>query len=256
MCNFSFAMLQFHAHNSISSFFLAARSAQTVAILNAPPPTDLAALRSFLGLTTWYNKFVPNYADVVEPLRVLLRKNSTFQWNDERQVSFDQVRQLIVNSPALALFDPARPTIVSTDASDYGLGAVLTQMDNNGEERTVAFASRSLSDAERKYSIVEKEALLSLFCFVCMACPLLCCSVTLLSSFLSLFCFVCKASPVCCRDAQRLDIHHASWRSIARLALACVLFIRLPSSLSGAPVFILFLLVSSVDCFVLIGKLS
>ncbi|CAI5683364.1 unnamed protein product [Oreochromis niloticus] len=129
------------------------------AILHAPPPTDPATLRSFLGLSAWYSKFVPNYATVVEPMRALLRKDCSFHWNKAAQVAFDQVKKLIVHSPALVMFDPSKPTIVSTDASDYGVGAVLTQLDGNNAEQTVAFASRSLSDAERKYSIVEKEAL-------------------------------------------------------------------------------------------------
>ena len=64
-----------------------------------------------------------------------------------------------MNSPALSVFDPSLPTFVSTDASDYGLGAVLTQLHTDGTERTVACASRTLNPAERKYSIVEKEAL-------------------------------------------------------------------------------------------------
>ena len=129
------------------------------AILHAPAPTDAPSLRSFLGLSAWYSKFIPNYASVVEPMRALLRKNTEFTWTEEAQQSFEQVKHLITSGTALKLFDPNKRTVVSTDASDYGLGAVLTQVNNAGEEETVAFASRSLSDAERKYSIVEKEAL-------------------------------------------------------------------------------------------------
>ncbi|CAM5089414.1 unnamed protein product [Eretmochelys imbricata] len=69
------------------------------------------------------------------------------------------VKDLIVHSPVIAVFSPALPTIVTTDASDYGLGDVLTQLHEDNTERTVAFASRTLSNAERKYSTVEKEAL-------------------------------------------------------------------------------------------------
>ncbi|CAM5075843.1 unnamed protein product [Natator depressus] len=72
---------------------------------------------------------------------------------------YKTVKDLIVHSPVLALFSPALPTIVTTDASDYGLGAVLTQLHEDNTERTVAFASRTLSNAERKYSAVKKEAL-------------------------------------------------------------------------------------------------
>ncbi|CAM5127875.1 unnamed protein product [Eretmochelys imbricata] len=76
----------------------------------------------------------------------------------DAQASFKTVKDLIVHSPVLALFSPALPTIVTTDASDYGLGAVLTQLHEDNTERTVAFASRTLSNAERKYSTVKKEA--------------------------------------------------------------------------------------------------
>ncbi len=131
----------------------------TTAITNAPRPTDAATLRSFLGLTAWYSKFVPAYATLAEPMRALLRKDCDFQWTVAAQESFDQVKKAIVDSPALSLFNPNLGTILSCDASDYGVGAVLTQLDDQGIERTIAFASRSLSDAERKYSIVEKEAL-------------------------------------------------------------------------------------------------
>lgn len=129
------------------------------AVSQAPPPTDLITLRSFLGLTGWYQKFVPDYAVVVEPLRALLRGSVPFNWTPEAQQCFEEVKRLIVNSPALSLFNPELPTIVTTDASDYGLGAVLTQIHPDASERTVAFASRTLSQAERKYSTVEKEAL-------------------------------------------------------------------------------------------------
>lgn len=127
------------------------------AITEAPPPGDAAALHSFLGLTSWYSKFIPCYASVVEPLRALLRGNSGFMWTDAAQAAFSRVKELIASSPALSLFHPALPTFVTTDACDYGIGAVLTQMFGDSE-RTVALASRSLTECERKYSIIEKEA--------------------------------------------------------------------------------------------------
>ena len=80
-------------------------------------------------------------------------------WTDAAERSFVALKAALANSQALALFDPALPTFVSTDASDYGLGAVLTQLQPDSTERPIAFASRTLSPAERKYSTVEKEAL-------------------------------------------------------------------------------------------------
>lgn len=87
-------------------------------ILKAPTPNDA-------GLTAWYSKFVPNYASVVEPLRALLRKDNAFSWPTTAQVSFDKVKHMIVNSSALALFDPRLQIIFSTDALHYGLNRLL-----------------------------------------------------------------------------------------------------------------------------------
>ena len=114
------------------------------AITEAPPPRDATALQSFLGLTGWYSNFIPCYASVVEPLRALLRKNAEFKWTDAAQKAFSHLKKLIATSPALTLFDPALPTLVTTDACDYGIGAVLTQL-HGDTEKTVAFASSTLT---------------------------------------------------------------------------------------------------------------
>ncbi|KAL7846430.1 hypothetical protein SRHO_G00214100 [Serrasalmus rhombeus] len=127
------------------------------AIRDAPAPSDAPMLRSFLGLTAWYAKFIQNYASVVEPMRDVLREPTTFKWTDKAQQSFQKIKELITRSSALALFDPALPTIVSTDASDYSIGGVLSQLHPDNTEKTVA--SRTLTPTERKYSVVEKEAL-------------------------------------------------------------------------------------------------
>lgn len=129
------------------------------AILDAPAPSDAVQLRSLLGLLSWYNKFIPNFASVVAPLCACLKAESGFCWSDEAQHSLAEVKKLLIHSPALALFDSGLPVVISTDASAYGLGAVFSQLCPDGQERTVAFASRTLTPAEQKYSTVEKEAL-------------------------------------------------------------------------------------------------
>lgn len=156
-CQFSKTTLRFLGH-TVTPQGIQPTDDHLSAIMNAPPPPDAQTLRSFLGLLSWYNKFIPNFSTVVEPLRACIRQDTEFKWTKEAQCSFETAKQLLVDSPALALFDPDLPTIVSTDASNYGLGAVLTQM-HGQTERVVAFASRSLSSAERKYSTIEKEAL-------------------------------------------------------------------------------------------------
>ncbi len=157
-CHFRKTALPFLGH-TLSEKGLQPDASHVSAVSDAPPPADEVSLRSFLGLTSWYSKFMPNYATVVEPLRVLLRGSTSFVWSSEAQESFETVKGLIVNSAALALFNPELPTIVTTDASEYGIGGVLTQIHADNSERTVAFASRTLTTAERKYSTVEKEAL-------------------------------------------------------------------------------------------------
>ncbi|KAJ8336764.1 hypothetical protein SKAU_G00379840 [Synaphobranchus kaupii] len=158
-CRFRETSLPFLGH-TVSADGLLPDAVCIQAVIDAPAPTDATTLRSFLGLLSWYSWFLHNHATVVEPMRVCLRQtDSAFEWTDEAQASFETVKQMLVNSQALALFDPSRHTIISTDASDYGLGAVMSQVGPDNVERTVAFASRTLSAAERKYAVVEKEAL-------------------------------------------------------------------------------------------------
>lgn len=102
----------------------------------------MAALRSFLELTSYFSKFLPNYATLVAAANE----------------SFVKLRTMLLESPALAIYDPKLPSFITTDASDYG-SAVLTQLQSDNTERIVAFASRTLSAAERKYATTEKEVL-------------------------------------------------------------------------------------------------
>ena len=159
-CKFNQPSLNYLGH-TISMEGLLPDQDRVTAVIHAPAPQDTSSLRSFLGLASWYSKFIPDFATVSEPLRAVLRDctDSSFKWTTEAQSSFTLLKELVVNSQALALYDPELPTYVTTDASDYGLGAVLTQLHPDQSERTVAFASRTLSPAERKYSTVEREAL-------------------------------------------------------------------------------------------------
>ncbi len=156
-CHFDQKSLQFLGHTILAQGLLPDKE-HLRAITEAPAPSNATTLRSFVGLTAWYAKFVQNYTSLVESMRECLC-DDTFKWTAAAQSSFDTVKTRIINSPVLSAFDPSLQIIVSTDASDYGLWTILTQMHPNKTERTVAFASPSLIPAERKYSIVEKEAL-------------------------------------------------------------------------------------------------
>ena len=130
---------------------------------NLTAPKSTKELQAALGSLGFYSKFVPGYSTRVEPLRRQLRKDAPrFEWTQEMAEAFDDVRQAILQSEALTMFDPSLPTVVTTDASDVGLGAVLSQVHPEGE-KVVAFASSTLSSAQRRYSVTEREALACLW---------------------------------------------------------------------------------------------
>ncbi|KAJ8000091.1 hypothetical protein DPEC_G00201250 [Dallia pectoralis] len=159
-CKFNQTSLRFLGH-TISKDGLLPDQDQIKAVAQAPAPHDTSSLPSFLGLASWFSKLIPDFSTVVEPLRETLRDSTDrqFNWTAAADLSFTEIKTLIVESPALALYDPDLPTYVTTDASDYGLGGVLSQLHSDNTERVVAFASRTFSPAERKYSTVEREAL-------------------------------------------------------------------------------------------------
>jgi hypothetical protein len=133
-------------------------ASHTEALTQLKVPTNLKELRSFLGAVGFYMKFVDHYADIVEPLRNLQRQEVEWHWSHECQKAFDTVISSIVKTTSLNHFDVhASTTIVTTDASSVALGACLSQV-VNGEERPVAFASRTLQPAERNYSATERFA--------------------------------------------------------------------------------------------------
>ena len=129
------------------------------AVVNAREPKNAGEVRSFLGLVNFSARFVPNLATTAEPLRRLTKKMTPFHWNSEQQRAFDTLKSDLANSETLAYFDRnAEETKLTADASPVGLGAVLTQV-KNGVEQVVAYASRSLTEVEQRYSQTEKEAL-------------------------------------------------------------------------------------------------
>ena len=128
------------------------------AIREAREPENASEVRSFLGLVNFNGRFIPNLATTAEPLRRLTRKDVTFKWGKQEQAAFKQLKEDLTKAETLAYFDKDAPTQVIADAGPVGLGAVLVQ-DQGGEKRVVCYASRSLTEVERRYSQTEKEAL-------------------------------------------------------------------------------------------------
>ena len=156
-CQFDLDSIEFLGH-LITTDGVKPLPSQARAILDAPAPHDKATLRAFLGLVGYYSKFCKDYATVVEPMRVLIRGEQAFVWTDSAQKSFEKVKSLIAHNITLTLFDPECQTIVTTDASGYGISGVLSQI-KDGIEYTVSCASRTLTNHERRYSVGEREAL-------------------------------------------------------------------------------------------------
>ena len=129
------------------------------AILDAPAPQDVSQLRSWLGLLNYYSKFLKGVSSILSPLYRLLRKGEKWTWGPDESTAFNTAKRLILDPPCLTHFYPDRQTVLACDASPYGLGCVLSQVDLQGRERPVAFYSRTLSDTEKRYAQTDKEGL-------------------------------------------------------------------------------------------------
>ena len=119
------------------------------AVKNWTIPKTVTDVRSFLGFTDHYQRFIRGYAEVAKPLNALVsgdnanRKKALVDWTDECQVAFERLKDLCTSIPILASADYKKPFQLQTDASDLGLGAVLYQNDDKGKQRVLAFASRT-----------------------------------------------------------------------------------------------------------------
>ena len=161
-CNFLLSSVEYLGH-VISSKGLSTSDTKVTAISNAPSPTNVSELRSFLGMVNYYGKFLPDLATILSPLYSLLQKNKKWSWEKPQETAFRTIKELLKSSRVLVHFDPNLPLVLSCDASPYGVGAVLAHQMPDGEERPVGFASRSLTLTERKYSQLDKEALAIIF---------------------------------------------------------------------------------------------
>ena len=123
-----------------------------------PVLTSVREVRSFLGLASYYRRFVPGFAELARPLHKLTEAGRPFHWSEECERAFEDLKARLVSSPILAYPSAVDQFILDTDASDFGIGAVLSQQ-QDGAERVVAYASRSLTKAERNYCVTRKEML-------------------------------------------------------------------------------------------------
>ena len=124
-------------------------------------PETKKQVRAFLGLTGYYRRFIPQYASIAAPLTDLTKKFApvNVHWTEECNRAFEELKSLLCSSPILYSPDLGREFVLQTDASDRGVGAVLSQKMSDGEEHPIAYYSRKLLPREERYSTVEKECL-------------------------------------------------------------------------------------------------
>ena len=134
-------------------------SRKVKAIQDFPSPTNKTDLRRLNGMLNQMAKFIPHLASTNAPMRALLKEGHEWHWGPQQEEALRQIKVVLTSSETIAHYDPKLPTILATDASNVGLGAVLLQTQGDGHKRPVTYISRSLTDAEKNYAAIEKEAL-------------------------------------------------------------------------------------------------
>jgi transposase InsO family protein len=124
-----------------------------------PTPTTVKQVRSFLGFGNFYRRFIWHFSELAKPLNDLLKKDQKFEWTNNCQRAFDELKKRFTEEPVLMMPDQTKPFQIESDASKYATGAVLTQLDSNGDRHPISFISKTLSPTERNYEIYDRELL-------------------------------------------------------------------------------------------------
>ena len=152
-CSFSQKEVKFYGH-FFSSEGITADPEKIEAITNMGKPENVSEVKSLLGMAQYVSRYIPEYATITAPLRQLTKKEAPWQWSDEQQKAFDNLKNSLTKSHVMSYFNPEKKTEVIVDASPTGLGALLVQ-----DGKVISYASRALSDVESRYSQTEREML-------------------------------------------------------------------------------------------------
>eukprot|EP00833_Pecoramyces_ruminatium_P008145 jgi/Orpsp1_1/1182177/evm.model.c7180000080193.1 len=158
-CEFSTTKTTFLGH-VISDKGISMDPNKVKAIMDWPIPSNITEVQSFLGLCNYYRRFIKNFAEIAKPLHNLTRKNVEYQWSEECDKAFNHLKESFTKEPILAHADPDLPFVVETDASNFAIGAVLSQRNEKTNElHPICYYSKGLSKSERNYPIYDKELL-------------------------------------------------------------------------------------------------
>ncbi|GAB5407488.1 MAG: hypothetical protein Aurels2KO_57190 [Aureliella sp.] len=156
-CSIAVKELDFVGH-WISADGISPHRSKVQAIRDWEPLTSVPEVRSFLGMVSYYRRFIRQFSKVAAPIQKLVKKDQPWEWGAEQEAAFAALKESLTTAPVLLIPDPDKPYVVVTDASDFALGATLMQEADDGLQ-PVAFLSRSLNSAEQKYSAYERELL-------------------------------------------------------------------------------------------------
>ncbi|GBG87781.1 hypothetical protein CBR_g45936 [Chara braunii] len=140
----------------ISREGLAPEATKVAAVQDRPRPANIRDVRSFLGLASYYKKFIKNFSAIAAPLTNLTKKDISFLWTSECQEAFTRLKEALIRAPVLKLHDPTLPFVLTTDASQYGVGAVLQQDDGNGLQ-PIEYMSKKIKTKKLQDSTYEKK---------------------------------------------------------------------------------------------------
>ena len=147
----------------ISEHGLQPNKEKTKVIANFPVPKNLKQLRRWLGMCGFYRRYVPGFAKIAQPLFALTKKDAPFVWDGKCQEAFDSLKQALLSPQILAFPDWNKPFILTCDASVIGIGSTLSQLDDEGKERPIAYAARGLNKHEKNLSQVHLELLSAVY---------------------------------------------------------------------------------------------
>ncbi|RFU73004.1 hypothetical protein TARUN_9252, partial [Trichoderma arundinaceum] len=121
------------------------------------PPKNVKDVQSFLGFANYYRRFIRNFAQIAAPLSDLTKKDRKFLWGPDVNEAFERLKNALISEPVLVMFDPTKEIEIETDASDFAIGGVIGQRDEEGKLRPIAFFSKKLHGPELRYATYDKE---------------------------------------------------------------------------------------------------